>query len=322
MTLVKKLGCLCLWALLGTASAAPLKDITFLLPAPKSAIVFAPYVLAEAQGMYAAQGVQVAFAQVPGGGMKVGAALARGEGQVGGALGDTTLLLREAGVPVKGVALLGGHAFLTLIGNRASAVTATTLKGQRLGVPSLQDISNYALQAAIAKAGLTSADVQLRAAAPADLWAALGAGKLDAMVGTVDWGVLAERGGVTLDYLPTDRFYPAMAQAIMASETALASEPDSVRAFIRASVQAMALIARDPAGAAALYQAAMPDSGFTLAEITRIFTLLGHHVYAGQKRAGAFDPATVAALQDAYLSRQLLTRRRPVSDFFTNEFLD
>ena len=272
---IKTLLAGCLLALAGIAAAAPLTDVTFLLPAPKSAIVFAPYVLADAQGMYAAQGIHVAFVQVAGGGMQVGAALARGDGQVGGALGDTTLLLREAGVPVKGVALLGGHAFLTLIGNRASAVNATTLKGQRLGVPALKDISNYALQAAIATAGLAPADVQLRAAAPGDLWQALGAGQLDAIVGTVDWGVRAERAGVTLDFQPMDRFYPAMAQAILASQAALAAEPDTIRKFIRATVQGMALMVRDPGRAAVLYQAAMPDSGFTLAEITRTFTQIG-----------------------------------------------
>lgn len=303
-----------------SAVAAPVEHLTYLLPAPKDAIVFAPFVLAEQQGLYAAQGLAVTFTTLQGG-AKVGEALARGEGDLGGALGDTPILLRERGVRVKGVALLGGHAFLTLMSNQRRPLYPNALKGTTIAVPSFTDISFYALEALIRAKSLESEDLQVLAMPPRELWESLGNKKVDAIVGTIDWGVRAERLGVTLDWRGIDHFYPAMAQAIMASDAAIATQPDKIARFVKATLQAMALIAHQPQRAAALYRAATPETDFTAAEVARIFCLLGEHVYSGQPVPGAFDEATVRAMQDAYFNRKLITVRRNPDELYTNRFV-
>lgn len=300
--------------------AAPLEHLTYLLPAPKDAIVFAPFVLAEHQGLYAAQGLAVTFTTVQGG-AKVGEALQRGEGDLGGALGDTPILLRERGIQVKGVALLGGHAFLTLMSNQRGALYPNALKGKTIAVPSFTDISFYALESLLRTKSLESKDVQVLAKPPRELWESLGNRQVDAIVGTVDWGVRAERLGVTLAWRSIDHFYPAMAQAIMAADAMIATQPDKIERFVKATLQAMALIAHEPQRAAALYRAAMPGTDFSAVEVARIFSLLGAHVYSGQLVPGAFDEATVRAMQEAYFDRKLITVRRDPDALYTNSFV-
>src|SRR5690606_36813695 len=89
-------------------------EINYLLPAPANAIAFAPLILAQHKNYYADAGLQVRFVSVKGG-ADVGKQLGAGNGQLGGALGDTPSLLRHNGIPVKGVALLGGQVLHQLI---------------------------------------------------------------------------------------------------------------------------------------------------------------------------------------------------------------
>lgn len=301
------------------ASSTPLETITYLLPAPKDAVTLAPFTLADSLGFYAARGLKVRFQVVPGG-AKVGEALARGEGDLGGASGDTPILLRARGVPVKGVAVLGGHAFLTLMTDRRRKLSPTRLSGAVLGVPSLNDVSFYALEAQIKALGLGPGAVTVQAAPPAELWKRLGEGDLDGMVGTVDWGVRAERAGVRLDYVNLDRFFPAMAQAVLASDAEIAQHPERVRGFVGATLQAVALIRRSPERAATAYLTATPTTDLSLAEVAETFRLLGRYVYGGQRIAGRHDAATAMALQTRYLQRGLIEVARPDTDLFSDRF--
>lgn len=316
------LAVLLLVAVSAPAQPVPRAAITYLLPAPKEAVVFAPFVLAESRGYYAAQGLDVTFRVVPGG-VNVGEALSRGEGDLGGASGDTPILLRDRGFAVRGVALLGGHAFLTLMTDskqHMSSVRPATLEGKRFGVPAFADVSFYALDAMRRKAGLASTSMSVVALPPASLWDKLGKGELDGIVGTVDWGVRAQRGGATLDHFSSDRYFPAMAQAILASDEAIKTDPRAIRAFVRATLRAVGDIRRDPAGSARAYRAVMPKSDLSEAEIATVFSRLSDYVYAGQRVPGAFDMNRVRALQDAYLALKLVTRRQDPRLFFTNRF--
>ena len=289
--------------------------LTFLLPAPREAIVFAPYVLAEHDRLYAKAGLDVRFKTVSGG-ANVGAALARGEGDLGGAVGDTPMLLRGKGIGVQGVALLGEHAFLTLMMRKGTTLDAPGLRGKRFGVPSLQDTSYYALAALIRGTGLSLAEVTIRAAPPPDLIAALGAGDLAGIVGTVDWGVKVERAGVALEYHPADTVFPALAQVVMASDSAIAQRPDAIRGFVSATLDAIASIQRDPVAAATRYAAAVPQSGYSHAEIVRVFRLLSSQIY-GRTR-GRFDARRMDAAAHVASDLKLLPAGSSARGSYTN----
>ncbi|OAN56542.1 ABC transporter substrate-binding protein [Sphingobium sp. TCM1] len=300
------------------ASPPPPEPFVYLLPAPKEAIVFAPLLLADANGAYAREGLAVRFERVAGGGMKVGEALGGGKGDAGGALGDTAMILRARGIPVRGVALLGRHSFLTWMSVQGLAINAASLRGQAIGVPSQQDVSYYALEALLRQVGLTPDDVEVRVAVPDDLIAAMGRGELKAMIGTVDWGVKAERAGVVLDYQSLDAYYPALAQAVMAADGQIANRPKALQAFTHATLQSLHAIARDPAGAARRYVDLVPGSGYDKVEVERIFWLLSRFVYGVD--AGKFDPRTMERAAKAASAEGLIPPRGKATDSFTNRF--
>ena len=90
--------CAALWA----APAAAAEKITYLLPAPPSLPAFAPWVLAKHLGYYAEAGYDVDFV-VARGGVDVAKQIGVGNAPIGGAIGDTPIIVRGNGVPVKAV---------------------------------------------------------------------------------------------------------------------------------------------------------------------------------------------------------------------------
>lgn len=291
-----------------------LVPFTYLLPAPREAIALAPFTLAESLGWYRDAGLDVSF-EVRRGGMEVGKALARGEGDLGGASGDTPVLLRDQGFAVKGTALLGGHAFLTIITRRDRRVRLADLSGKVIGVPSRTDVSTYGMEHVIANTG--AKDVTLRAAPASDLWTGLGSGEFDGIVGTVDWGVRAERSGVALDYLPLDTVFPgAMAQAVLASEATILAHPDRLRAFNQATIRAIRLMLDRPQDASRQYLLATPATDLSPEEVTRIFILFGSEVYGRGPDIGEADPLRLEAISGEYRRRGLMSTNLSVADAF------
>lgn len=312
-----------IWA--GLSGFAPSAEkpapLVYLLPAPKEAVALAPFVLAESLGFYRDAGLDVGFERRAGG-LEVGKALARGEGDLGGASGDTAVVLRDQGLPIKGVALLGRRSFLTIMTRRDAAVSLTDLTGCTFGVPSFADVSYYGLEHLIKSSGVAAEAVAVRAAAPEALWTALGAGEFDGVVGTVDWGVRAERSGTALDYLPLDAVFPgAMAQAVLASEHAIGSRPDQIRAFNAATLRAIRLILDRPDHAAAQHRIAVPASDLTMAETARIFTLFGKHVYGSARRLGHFQEAKLDSIADVYVQRGLISSRSPAVEYYQRDLI-
>src|SRR5947209_18768452 len=105
--------CAALWA----APAAAAEKITYLLPAPPSLPAFAPWVLAKHLGYYTEAGYDVDFV-VARGGVDVAKQIGVGNAPIGGAIGDTPIIVRGNGVPVKAVGLMGGGALTVVVGRK------------------------------------------------------------------------------------------------------------------------------------------------------------------------------------------------------------
>lgn len=88
-----------------TVQAAP-REVTYLLPAPPNSPAFAPWVIAREKGYYADLGLKVTFVAGKGG-VDVAKQIGAGNAPVGGAIGDTPIVVRANGIPVKAVAVLG-----------------------------------------------------------------------------------------------------------------------------------------------------------------------------------------------------------------------
>ncbi|SDV48639.1 NitT/TauT family transport system substrate-binding protein [Chitinasiproducens palmae] len=311
-------------AALGTASTgayAQNQAITYLLPAPASAVAFAPLMLAQKKGYFEQAGLTVRFVSVQGG-ADVGKQLAAGNGDLGGALGDTPIVLRPNGVKVKGVALLGGRTLHQLmIRSDRNVKNLTDLKGKTLTVIAYQDTSFYAAQAVLARAGLTRQDVAIQAAGPTGVWQQVAEGKADGLVGAPEWGIQIEQQGVKVDWKSTDTFFPGMAQAIMASDETIAKRPDMVKKFVGAVVRSLNEIKADPKAAAVAYTEAVPSYKGQEAFVEKVLTYYVKTVYPNQSKTGAFDPDRVSKLQDYYASKDIIRSKSPVNDLFTNQFV-
>ena len=149
------------------SAASAAEKITYLLPAPPSLPAFAPWVLAKHLGYYTEAGYDVDFV-VARGGVDVAKQIGVGNAPIGGAIGDTPIIVRGNGVPVKAVGLMGGGALTVVVGRKDRGIEKLEdLRGKKISVLAFQDTTYYALLGALASKNITKNDVNAQAVGPA-----------------------------------------------------------------------------------------------------------------------------------------------------------
>ena len=285
--------------------AQQLEEVTYLLPAPAFLPAFGPWMLAQARGYYAKEGLKVSFAAAK-----------------GGAIGDTPIIARANGVPIKAVAVLGGRSLMQLAVHDNLGITGPKdLKGRTVTTMAYQDTTFYALLGMLASAGLNKNDVDAQAAGPAGVWQVFAARKADAMAAVPDWIASAREAGAKMKLYSSDDYFKSMAQAILASDDMIRKRPDLIRKLVHATLKGMQDIMKDPKGATRDYISAVPQYKGKQAYIEEVFNLYNTYVYPGQKRLGAMDPERLAAVQRFYVKEGIVTKESPIADLFTNQFL-
>jgi len=302
-----------------SAQAAP-DEVTYLLPAPPTLPAFGPWMIAQQNGYYAAENLKVTFVAGKGG-VDVAKQVGAGNAPVGGAIGDTPIIVRANGVPVRAVAVLGGGSLTQLAVHEASPIkTVKDLKGKTLTVMAYTDTTYYALLGSLRKVGLGRDDVSAQAAGPSGVWQLFTANKSEAMAAVPDWVINAEDAGAKVRLLPSDGFQ-SMAQAIVASDETIKTKPELVRRLVRATLRGMQDIVKDPKAAAATYVKAVPSFQGKEASIERVFTLYRDRVYAGQKVPGEIDEQRLDAVQKFYVSEGIVHKATPLDELYTNQFV-
>jgi NitT/TauT family transport system substrate-binding protein len=300
---------------------AQTEQVTYLLPAPAFLPAFAPWMLAQQRGYFAQEGLKVNFLAAKGGvdcAVQVGA----GNAPIGGAIGDTPIIARAQGVPVKAVALLGGRALAHLVVHEGRGINGPRdLKGKTVSVMAYQDTTYYVLLGMLANAGLGKNDVDAQAAGPAGVWQLFAAGKTDAMSAVPDWIANVRAQGIKIRIYQSDEHFNSMAQIVIASEDTIRKRPELVRKVVRATLKGVSDIMKDPKGAIADYVAAVPQYKGKEAYIEDVFNLYNTLVYPGQKTLGVIDPQRLAALQKFYVQQGIVQRETPLADLYTNEFV-
>lgn len=313
-------------AALLTASAATVfaaEKVTYLFPAPDFLPAFAPFQLAKSKGYFEAADLDVTF-QVGKGGADVATQVAVGNADLGGGIGDTPIIVRANGLDIRGVALLGGRGLTQLAWRKDSGITGPTdLKGKSIGVLSFQDTTYYNLLGVLASAEMTKADADIQAVGAGGIIQLTIAGNLHAMSGVPEWIAAIEAAGVEMEQMPVDEVFPAMAQAIIASDKTIQERPEVVRGFVGAVLKAVGDIAANPAQAARDYVAAVPQHAGKEAEIEGILRSYATLVYPeGENQPlGAFDPERIASVQAFYVDNGIVQTAVPVEDLYTNEFV-
>jgi NitT/TauT family transport system substrate-binding protein len=308
-------------ALLAAAPAAAADKVMYLLPAPVFLPAFGPWLVAQQRGYYAAEGLEVAFESGKGG-VDTAKQVGAGNALIGGAIGDTPIIVRANGVPVRAVALLGGGSLMQLVVPADSAIKSPAdLKGKTITTMAYQDTTFYALLGMLAKVGLTKNDVEAQAVGPANVWKLFLAGKADAMAAVPDWtGDVIEAGG-KVRIIPADDYFQSMAQVVVASDKAIQEEPDKIRRLVRATIKGVHAVIDDPGAAARDYVKAMPQHAGKEAAMQRVFEMYVAYVYRGGDKIGPMDVQRLANLQDFYLKQGIIEKATPVDQLYTDQFV-
>jgi NitT/TauT family transport system substrate-binding protein len=307
---------------LSGAPAQAAEKVTYLLPAAAFLPAFGPWMVAQQRGYYAKEDLDVTF-ESGRGGVDTAKAVGVGNVQIGGAIGDTPIIVRSNGVPVKAVALLGGGGLMQLVVREDSPIKGPAdLKGRTITVMAYQDTTYYALIGMLAKVGLTKNDVNAQAAGPVNVWKLFLAGQSEGLASVPDWeGDLLE-AGAKIRIIPAGDYFQSMAQVVIASDKMIRERPEFIRKLVRATLQGWQDVVKDPEGAAKDYVKAVPQRAGQEAAMARVFKLYNQYVYPGQSKPGAIDEARLAGLQDFYLQQGIIEKPTPVKELYTNQFVE
>ncbi len=299
------------------------EKITYLFPAPDFLPAFAPFQLAMAKGYYKDVGLDVTF-QVGKGGADVAKQVGVGNADLGGGIGDTAIIVRANGIPVKGVAVLGDKALTQINWRKDAGInSAADLKGKSIGVLSFQDTTYYNLLAYLANVGLTKDDADIQAVGPGGIIKLMISGDIQAMSGVPEWAGAIRAAGVEVETTPINDIFPAMAQAIIASDKTIEERPDMVRNFVQATIRGYKDVLADPERAAKDYVAAVPQHEGKEKAIEGIMRTYIDLVYGDNVDTfGTFVEARLKAVQDFYIENEIVREAVPIADTYTNAFVN
>jgi NitT/TauT family transport system substrate-binding protein len=313
---------LLLGALLPIAPAAfAAETVTYLFPAPPSLPAFGPIRLAKGKGYFSDAGIDVNFA-VGRGGVDVAKQVGAGNAPLGGIVADGPIMVRQNGVPIKIVAVFGGRGFMQLVVREDAGIQQPAdLKGKTISVMSFQDTTYYALLGLLASAGLTQDDLNIQSAGPSGVWEFVATGKAAGMAGVPDWIPPVQAAGVKVKVIPTDEFFPHMAQAIGVSDQIIKEKPELVGKFVKAALRGMKDIMDDPNKAADDFVTFVPEWKGKEGAVKAAFNYYATLVYPGQKELGEVNVERLANLQDFYLAKGIIQRKSPTDELYTNQFI-
>ena len=303
------------------AGHAQVQEVTYLLPAPGTLPAFGPWMIAQAKGYYEKEGLKVNF--VTGrGGVDVAKQVGAGNAVIGGALGDTPIIARAQGIPVKVVAVLGAGSLMQLVSHEDAKIESPReLRGKTVTTLAYTDTTYYALLGMLSKSGLTKNDVDIQAAGPAGVWQLFVNKKATAMASTPDWTVNAMEAGAKVSIIPADVYFKSMAQGILVSDETIAKNPQLVQKLVRATLKGMKDIMSNPKDAAKVYAAHVTVHKGKEASIERMFEMYNKYVYMNQKTPGLMDEQRLNDLQKFYVSNAIVAKEVPLKDLFTNQFV-
>lgn len=209
-------------------------------------VQFAPFYLAQQDGSFAREGLEVTIEY------KSGADLVRlvGDGQAEFGVTDATdvMISRTAGIPIKYVATLYRLFPVALIGPKGTVPTdPAQLRGKRIGTPGKYGSSWAALLALLQAGGLTEADVTIREYPQFNQVDGLLNGDVDLITGFRNNEPLRLAAqGMQTDLLTVDQIAPLPGPGLIVGDELLAADPVLVQKMVNAIIISQAPIAANP----------------------------------------------------------------------------
>jgi NitT/TauT family transport system substrate-binding protein len=209
-------------------------------------VQFAPFYLAQQNGLYADAGLEVTIEYK--GGADLVRLVADGQAEFGVTDATDVMISRTAGIPIKYVATLYQLFPVALIGPKGTVpADPSQLAGKRIGTPGQFGSSWHALLALLDAGGLTADDVTIREYPQFNQVDGLLNGDVDLITGFRNNEPLRLAAqGMDTDLLTVEEVAPLPGPGMIVGDGLLAADPELVQRFVNATVSAMASIAGEP----------------------------------------------------------------------------
>jgi NitT/TauT family transport system substrate-binding protein len=209
-------------------------------------VQFAPFYLADWQGWYLADDLEVTFQNQ----IDPNLITLVGQGAVDIGSGDGTSVIPAVsqGIPVVYIATIYRQFPAIVFAKASSGIeTAADLEGKRIGIPGLFGSSWIMLQAMLKSAGLTPEDVEIVEYPDFGQGAALAQDQVDAATGFANNEPVAmARSGTAVTVLHVDDALALPGPGLVVSTETLAAKGDAIRAFVKTTLRAMDAVAGSP----------------------------------------------------------------------------
>ena len=226
-----------------SVSQAGLRPVTLLLGFQPD-VQFAPFYLAQQEGLFADAGLEVTIEHSD----DVLRLVADGQSEFGVADATDVMIGRTAGIPIKYVATLYERFPVALIGAPDTVPAEPSgLAGLRIGTPGRFGSSWHALLALLDAGGLTENDVTIREYPQFNQVEGLLNGDVDLITGfRANEPLRLEAQGFEVALMTVDDFAPLPGPGIVVGDELLGADQETVQAFAAAVVAAQQQIAADP----------------------------------------------------------------------------
>lgn len=227
------------------SSPAELREVRLLL-GYRPDVQFAPFYVAQRDGFYADAGlvVTIEHQQAP----DVQRLVADGQAEFGVADATDVMIARTSGIPIRYASTLYGRFPVALIGEAGTLPSEPSgLAGMRIGTPGRFGSSWHALLAILEAGGLTADDAEIREYPQFNQVDGLSNGDVDVITGFRNNEPLQlEARGGSPDLLTVDDVAPLPGPGVIVGDGLLASDPELVEAFVRATAAAQRAVIEDP----------------------------------------------------------------------------
>ena len=122
--------------------------------------------------------------------------------------------------------------------------------------------------------------------------------------------------------IPTDQYFPHLAQGIAVSDEMIKEKPEMIRKFVTAAMRGMKDVMDDPDKAAEDFVTFVPDmEGQGRRRQVRASTCTPSRSISTRSSSARSMPTRLAKLQDFYLAKGFIQKTTPVDELYTNEFI-
>jgi putative riboflavin transport system substrate-binding protein len=258
-------------------------------------VQFAPFYLADQAGYYEEAGLDVTFEN--GNDADIIRLAASGDYDIGIADGTSLIPAVSQDIPVRYLATVYADFPSVVFAKADGGINdASDLKDRKVGIPMKAGSSWVMLQALLGSVGLTPADLQIVEFPDFGQRVAVQEGVVDAATGFVNnEPIQLQRDGITPVVLAVDQVVPLPGPGLIAGRGTIdGPKREGLRAFVAATLRAMAEIAADPLRGVEAAEVAVPELA---ADRDGQLAVLGATVEAWQSAYteangwGAIDPA-------------------------------